>query len=206
MSLARLQRFITRPLRRAIRLRPSRPLRPLPLTQEHVDSDARLFWSRQAYLDTLPKGGVWTEVGVLRGDFASQILTKTKPTKLHLIDKQLTRFDVRTRFADRPNVECHEGQSTDVLATFPDAYFDCVYIDAGHRYANVRADATVAARKTKPAGIIIFNDYVIWSHIEGYEYGIVATVNEMCVNEGWQIVAFCLQQEMYCDVALRRRP
>ena len=188
-----------------MRLRSSRPLRPLPLAEGHVAPNARLFWSREAYLDTLPKSGVWTEVGVLRGDFASEILERTKPTKLHLIDKQLSRWDVRNRFAAHSIVECHEGHSADILATFPDAYFDCVYIDAGHRYPNVRADASVAARKTKPAGIIIFNDYVIWSHIEGYEYGIVPTVNEMCVNEGWQIVAFCLHSEMYCDVALRRR-
>ncbi len=204
MSLERLQRFITDPLRRAMRLNPSRPLRPLPLGKEHVASDAKLFWSREAYLDTLPKGGIWTEVGVSRGDFSSQILSRTKPARLHLIDKQLARHEVGKKFADQPNVECHEGQSAAVLTTFPDAYFDCVYIDAGHRYPDVRQDATVAAKKTKPAGIMIFNDYVIWSHIEGYEYGIVPTVNEMCVNEGWQIIAFCLQHEMYCDVALQR--
>jgi hypothetical protein len=68
----------------------------------------------------------------------------------------------------------------------------------------VRADATAAAPKVKPEGLLIFNDYIVWSHHENFGYGVVQTVNELCVNEGWRMVAFCLHEDMYCDVALKR--
>ena len=86
-----------------------------------------------------------------------------------------------------PNVELHEGLSDRVLCAFPDHYFDWVYIDAGHHYEAVRSDATNAAHKVKPDGLLIFNDYIIWSHLEGCAYGVVTVVNEMCRNEGWEM-------------------
>jgi hypothetical protein len=184
-------------------LRTSNPPVPPSLRQEHI-AGATLFASRHHYLATLPKGGVCAEVGVWRGDFSDHILNATKPTELHLIDINFARFDVRRRFKGYSSVKFHEGRSADVLAAFPDEHFDWIYIDAGHDYENVKTDATLAAQKIKADGLLIFNDYTMWSHREGCVYGVVQTVNEMCVNEGWRMVAFCLQPEMYCDVALRR--
>jgi len=198
-----LPRRWSRTVGRLSRLNSSRPDKPLPLNSEHV-SGAQLFASRQDYIASLPNGAICAEVGVQHGNFSAYILETAKPDKLHLIDRSLSQFNVKERFAGQPNVVFHEGQSADILRSFPDAYFDWVYIDAGHRYKAVRADATIAARKTKPSGLLIFNDYIIWSHLEGFEYGVVRTVNEMCTNERWQMVAFCLSQEMYCDVALAR--
>ena len=185
-------------------LKHDRPHAPLSLKPEHI-ANARLFASRLDYMASLAKGAVCAEVGVQRGDFSVYILDILQPRKLHLIDRDLTRLDVRGRFAGVPNVELHEGLSDRVLCAFPDHYFDWVYIDAGHHYEAVRSDATNAAHKVKPDGLLIFNDYIIWSHLEGCAYGVVTVVNEMCRNEGWEIVAFCLNPEMYCDVALKRR-
>jgi hypothetical protein len=184
------------------RLDRQRPDRPLPLTHEHV-AGAALFATRHDYIASLPKGGVCAEVGVQRGNFSVHILEAAKPRELHLIDMDFTKLG--NRFEGNPVAIRHHGLSVEVLASFPDGYFDWIYIDAGHTYKDVRADATMASLKVKPDGLLIFNDYIIWSHHEGYAYGIVQTVNEMCVNEGWRMVAFCLQHNLYCDVALQRR-
>lgn len=185
------------------RLDRKRPDKPLALRSEHVAS-AKIFASRYDYIASLPKGGVCTEVGVQNGKFSAFLLETIKPEKLHLID--LTFAKLRNpAVRENPAVVLHEGDSAATLNSFPDGHFDWIYIDAGHLYENVRADATAAARKVKPGGLIIFNDYIIWSHHEGFAYGVVQTVNEMCVNEGWEIVAYCLQENLYCDVALRKR-
>jgi hypothetical protein len=50
----------------------------------------------------------------------------------------------------------------------------------------------------------VFNDYAVWSYLELQPYGVVAAVNELCLNDGWKIVYLALPNHMYCDVALRR--
>ena len=173
------------------------------LQQHHVDG-ARLFADRETYLDHLPKGAVCAEVGVGMGNFSAEILKRTQAKTLHLIDIDFDRFKVRERFAHEPRVMWHQGRSIDVLNLFPPAYFDWVYIDADRSYDAVKADAATAASRLKPDGTLVFNDYIFWSHAEAMPYGIVHTVNDMCINDGWRVVAFCLHDWMYCDIAIRR--
>ena len=205
MRLSHFPRDLSRFIRRSIGFPPSHERLPnvLPLQQHHV-ANVKVFAGRNAYIDTLPKGAICAEVGVLRGDFSAYILEATKPRRLHLIDFNLTHYDVAKRFAAHDNIACHEGYSAQVLRSFADDYFDWVYIDAGHGYANVRADVDAAIPKVQPNGLLIFNDYILWSHYEKRYYGVVPVVNELCVNEGWRLEAFCLSNNMYCDVALRR--
>lgn len=205
MRLMHFPRDLSRFIRRSIGVPPSHERLPkvLDLQQQHV-ANAKVFAGRNAYIDTLPKGAICAEVGVLRGDFSAYILEATKPRRLHLIDFNLTRYRVHKRFAAHDNIACHEGHSAEVLRSFGNDYFDWVYIDAGHSYASVRADVDAAIPKVRPNGLLIFNDYILWSHYEGRYYGVVPVVNELCVNEGWRLEAFCLTNNMYCDVALRR--
>jgi ubiquinone/menaquinone biosynthesis C-methylase UbiE len=202
-------RLLRRPVRRLlcgsnrVKLERDRPDKPLPLGSEHV-SGAVLFATRHDYIASLPKGGICAEVGVLRGNFSAHILQTVRPDRLHLIDRDPCRHNVRQRFADCSAIEYHEGDSAELLVSFPDSYFDWIYIDAGHHYEAVRADADAASRKLKPGGVMIFNDYIIWDHLCAKRYGVVQTVNELCVKEGWKVVAFCLNAEMICDVALTR--
>ncbi len=42
--------------------------------------------NKQEFLDLLPKGGRWAEIGVFRGDLSDQILKICQPAELHLID------------------------------------------------------------------------------------------------------------------------
>jgi predicted O-methyltransferase YrrM len=179
---------------------------PAQLKPEHV-RNARVFADRYDYLTHMPKGKRVAEVGVWKGDYSDHILRYTTPKQLHLFDLDLARFSVRERFAEEAatkRVVFHEGDAAELLETLPDGYFDWIYVDAGHDYASVRADASVCARKVAPGGLLVFNDYLFWSHTEARPYGVVQVVNEMCVNEGWVVKAFSLHAGMYCDIAITR--
>jgi len=70
----------------------------------------------------------------------------------------------------------------------------------------VRRDIAVGRRKVKKTGLMLFNDYIPWSYVEMQPYGVMAAVNELCIDDGWEIVYLALPPHMYCDVALRRVP
>ena len=53
-------------------------------------------------------------------------------------------------------------------------------------------------------GYLIFNDYTYWSPVECIPYGVMHAVNELCLDEDWQVAYFALDPYMYCDVAIRR--
>jgi len=91
-----------------------------------------------------------------------------------------------------------------LLAQFPNGFFDWIYVDADHRYEAVARDATVAARKLKPGGTLVFNDYTMWSPIEGIPYGVPQVVHELCLADGWEFVYLALDPQGYFDVAIRR--
>lgn len=86
----------------------------------------------------------------------------------------------------------------------PNSTYDVIYIDGDHSYEGVLRDADVSARKLKSNGILIFNDYIIFDHVLGDPYGVVPVVHEFCVNRGWQVLFFALQNQLFCDIALGR--
>lgn len=92
-------------------------------------------------------------------------MTITKPKKLHLIDGNFDLF--KTEINQKPllqagiengTVELHEGDSSTMLASFPEEYFDWIYIDADHAYEGVCKDIQQGYAKVKPDGMMVFND------------------------------------------------
>lgn len=157
--------------------------------------------------DHLPKGGVVAEIGSLRGANAHTILQGADPSELHLIDRD---FGLLDRELLRPGLEAgvvhlHESDSASGLAAFPDEHFDWIYIDGDHSYGGVRRDIEQATRKVKRDGLLVFNDYILFSHLELLgTYGVVHAVNELCLEEGWEFRFLALERYMYCDVAIGR--
>jgi predicted O-methyltransferase YrrM len=176
---------------------------PKALRDEHV-KECRLYADRIAMLRSFRKGGVWVEVGTAAGAFAGQILEICQPRELHLIDVDfnLVRKDKHVSESDR--VTFHQGFSWDVLQSFPDDYFDFIYIDANHDLYAVAKDTSAGMKKLNQDGVLIFNDYIIFSHVDMCPMGVVPVVNALCNDDGWVMVALALQNKMYCDVALRR--
>jgi hypothetical protein len=173
----------------------------------------------------IPEGGVIAEVGVLRGDFSLCLLEKLKPRKFVAFDTfnchkmpkiwgtpskeffdGLTQLDCfrRTTAAFGDVVVIERGLSGDTMPKYADRSFDLVYIDADHRYEGVKADAERAAKMVKDSGILMFDDYILHDHIAHEPYGTVPAVNEMIVNQGWQVLGFSLDRDMFCNIAIRK--
>ena len=177
------------------------------LTERHL-KNCRLLPYREAILQKMRIGGVVAEVGVQTGQFSKSIIDICQPFKLHLIDLDLQRFSIHNKFKqeiDAGIVYLHEGDSSSIIQDFPNNYFDFIYIDADHSYQGVKRDIQAAKSKIMEQGFLIFNDYTYWSPVECMRYGVIQAINELCLEEDWEIIYFALQPRMYCDVALKRR-
>lgn len=202
---------------------------PYVLKQIHVEN-ARLFADRIEMLRSFSsqKGLTIAEIGVAYGDFSKSILDILNPKSFHAYDIfQFHKVPVicgektgnilnglshraffEKRFAkeiDAGQVLVFEGDSATEMEKREDGTYDIIYIDGDHHYDGVYRDAIVSMMKLKPGGILIFNDYIYFDHIAGYHYGIIQVVNDLCVNHGWEITHFAFHQQMFCDVAIRRR-
>jgi hypothetical protein len=179
-----------------------------PRLSEKQLENCRLMCNREAILGKMKTGGVAAEVGVQAGAFSRNILQICSPARLHLIDIDLRSHSISEKFkaeVDAGVVELHEGDSSSVLRTFPDSYFDFIYIDGDHSYQGVKRDIEAGKSKVKRDGFLIFNDYTYWSPVECMPYGVIQAVNELCLQDGWEMAYFALAYWMYCDVALQRR-
>ena len=137
--------------------------------------------SRDNILKMLPKLSIGAEVGVAKGKFSKRILKIVKPSKLYLIDawsvdalsnKQLHNYlesqddvdkwfaNVTKTFSAHDNVVILRGTSQNILNTFPDSFFDWVYLDAGHFYDDILSDLEISFKKVKSGGLILGDDYI----------------------------------------------
>lgn len=135
---------------------------------------------RARMLGQMPRGGVAAEIGVWEGNFSEKILEITDPKELHLIDpwlyqpefantgfgrqKNENRMDemyaeVEAKFLKDKRVKLHRAMSKAALESFPDGYFDWVYIDGNHNEPFVGEDLALARVKVKPGGVIAGDDF-----------------------------------------------
>ena len=123
--------------------------------------------------------GYGAEVGVFRGDFSAEILKKWRGKKLYLIDSwryfnnevdisnvrwcgQVANFSDTLfqtyKYAEKSTII--RDLSLEAVRLFKDAFFDFVYLDAGHRFENVSADIREWYKKVKPGGYLMGHDYL----------------------------------------------
>lgn len=164
--------------------------------------------NRLALLDLLPKGGNYAEIGVDRGDFSQEILTRCRPDRLHLFDIDTTRLTntaVLNALAERGSpVKIHAGDSSTNMGKVPDGYFDVIYIDGDHAYEGVRRDIAASVPKLKPEGVLVFNDYCVWSPTSMTHCGVARAVHEFVCDNPWKLRYIALQSMMYNDVMIVR--
>ncbi|GMG81303.1 hypothetical protein LNKW23_05160 [Paralimibaculum aggregatum] len=169
---------------------------------------------REAMLERLPKGGRVAEIGVAAGDFTAEILARTAPERLDLVDVWgSARYSgdlmesVARRFAgeiDAGRVRMHRGLSTEIGPGFADGCFDWVYIDTDHSYATTRDELALYAAKVKPGGILAGHDYTSGSWVSLLPYGVIAAVHEFCVAEDWELLYLTAEQRVPPSFAIRR--
>jgi hypothetical protein len=167
----------------------------------------RVFANRHRAIESLPQGGIVAEVGTQTGNFANHIFKAARPSSLHLFDLSLDWFD--SRLLVEPirdgRVQIHLGDSSTELGKFPAEHFDWLYIDGDHSYRGVSRDIAQAVRTVKRDGLLVFNDYTVWSPLEACNYGVLKAVNELVNSGEWEFVYLALHPWGYHDVALRRR-
>jgi SAM-dependent methyltransferase len=177
-----------------------------PTLHEDNLKNSRVVPIRDSILAFMPKGGICAEIGTQAGRFAQRLLSVLRPSALHLFDLDFAPFD-RAPFEAAIHdgvVSLHQGDSSALLATFPERHFDFIYIDADHSYEGVVKDLAQAERVLKDSGWIVCNDYTLFSPLENIKYGVYRAVNEFCLQRGFEIVYLGLQLWGYHDVALRR--
>jgi len=172
-----------------------------------------LFKHRNDLLDfALPHGGVVAEIGTCVGVFANEIILRTHPKRLHLVDLWLRIEGMRDyrHVTDQQHLErmravqvgmanriklgeviLHQGLSSAVIQSFADGAFSWVYVDADHRYESVYADLVSIAPKVCMDGFIAGHDYLSPSESRiaaACRYGVVEAVGEFCAKHNWEIM------------------
>jgi hypothetical protein len=198
----RLRALTPSPVRSAHRILRSTSAQPASkaLTPELVEH-CHFFADRVHMLGALPRNGVVAELGTYRGDFARAIALNSDPRELHLVDIDFTHFIADGLESGR--VQRHTGLTHEVIASFPDAYFDWIYIDADHAFSGVMRDAEASAPKVRPGGYLVFNDF---AHIDPSlgRYGVHAAVTTFATEHRWPLRLFAFDASALYDVALRR--
>lgn len=184
-----------------------------PLEAKHI-ANLRVLPDRHRMLDLLPKGAIVAEIGVDEGVFTEQILNRTSPRKLHLIDSWATerfhtglKLAIEEKFSARiaeGSLAVHRGLSTEVLSTFEDGYFDWVFIDTNHQYGTTRDELALAERKVKAGGIIAGHDYTLGNWVKGLRYGVIEAVREFCVRRDWEFIYQTCEPDGFHSFALRK--
>ena len=150
--------------------------------------------TRVDLINLLPKNAVVAEIGVAAGNFSREILRTTNPSHLFLVDcwEDHAAYPesgyaglyqgVIEQFKDNPTVTIIRQFSKVAAATFPDNFFDWVYIDANHSYEAVRDDLAAWLPKIKNGGFIAGHDYMNHAY-----FGVVRAVDEFVAKHNYTI-------------------
>jgi SAM-dependent methyltransferase len=168
-------------------------LRPRQLPQDYL-THCTLLSDRTELVRRLPRQAVVAEVGTEYGNFAKTILEIAESREFHIFDHSFGRFN--RAFFDSEilsgRVILHEGDSSTEMSKLPEALFDWIYIDGDHSFEGVSRDIREAKRLIGPDGFLIFNDYTVYSPLERTQYGVMRAVNDLCLDEDFEIVMFAL--------------
>jgi hypothetical protein len=176
-------------------------------------------WTRESLLRQMPKGAICAEIGVWLGDFSTEILEVTKPKSLHLIDPWKYETDgpasqslyggkvgesqeyidsvydtVLERFARElrsGTVVLHRAASSEAALTFPDEYFDWIYIDGNHLYEFVKRDLESYHSKVKQGGYITGDEY---GEPGWWDGGVEKAVDEFVAVGSCELIAILKNQ------------
>lgn len=182
------------------------------LEEKHTET-CRLLPNRLAMLDRLPRHAVVAEVGVAFGDFSQEIMKRADPAALHLIDAWSTeRYragleKIRQSFSNEIETErvvINQGLSTDVLETYPDDFFDWVYIDTDHTYQTTIQELRTAQRIVRPSGHIAGHDHCTGNVVKPFPYGVVQAVTQFCKEEGWTYAFLTAESHGHASFCLRK--
>jgi SAM-dependent methyltransferase len=79
----------------------------------------------------------------------------------------------------------HVGDDCEILETFPNGYFDWVYLDTSHRYEETVRELEVISRKVKPDGFIAGDDWM--DDPKDVNGGAGVAIYEFCHANHWVV-------------------
>ncbi len=185
-------------------------------------------FDRFELLKFLPKKGKVAEIGVKRGKYAHKIFNINKPEKLHLIDPwgideddsymivaRENSLDMQSYYErvletfssqiDSGEVQIHRNYSCHAVTSFPDLYFDWVYVDANHLYGPVLNDLISLGPKVKEDGFIVGHDFVNSAKTSKEGYGVTEAVYSFLkLNPDFSLVL--LTNEVHGSFVISKHP
>ena len=106
---------------------------------------------------------------------ASEKFSETWDNVLYRCGENLIEWRDHKNDSGINKINVLRGYSTDVYQQFMDNDFDFIYIDASHKYEDVKADIQLYSRKLRHHGIMAGNDYDV--NMGGHE-GVKKAVDE----------------------------
>lgn len=182
------------------------------LASRHLHGST-LLPSREHLLDLLPKNAIVAEVGVAFGDFTIEIIERTNPQCIHLVDLWGSeRYkegleNIKQKFStviQSNNMIINQGLSIQVLPTFPDKYFDWLYIDTDHSFKTTYQELLLSESKVKDGGLILGHDYCTGNVITPVPYGVIEAVNKFCVDRNWLYLYLTVESHGHMSFCLRK--
>lgn len=190
-------------------------------------TEAKIYESRFAMLNDLPKNLSFIEVGVAYGDFSEEIIKKCTPAKFIAVDhfgfesfpeiwgespsirfKGLSHEEFyKNRISELQKIYNFEylhlpGNSAEMVLRGPN--FDIAYIDAGHSFEDVALDTKSVISKLNSHGHIIFNDYIWRDTHNANIYGVVRVANKLIAEGGFKVRGLALNPKMFCDLWIQK--
>lgn len=189
-------------LLRAIQLAVVSPPQKSPCIPQHLLNGCKFLSCREDMLHHLPKESVGCEIGVLYGSFSQKILDICAPSELHLLDIDFSKLKQNVR--SNSSVHLHRGLSHEIMTSFPDNYFDWIYVDGDHSYQGIKKDIESSYPKLKIGGLLIFNDFGRIVRTTLGTFGVHQAVCELAVEKELPFAYFCFEGEALYDVALMK--
>lgn len=164
-------------------------------------------------LDRMPKCARVAELGVAFGDFSREILQRTEPRRLFLIDSwaseryQAGLQDIRERFAEEiesGRVIVKRALSADALREFAPGTLDWVYIDTNHTYETTLEELALCDSILGNEGRIAGHDFCTGNVIDAIPYGVVEAVTKFCKDASWRFEYLTVESRGHFSFCLKR--
>lgn len=168
-------------------------------------ADARVAASRALLLESLPKGGVVAELGTADLGRSRALAEATRPRALHLF-VPASETGEPTGLAELlpGRTTVHAGDPALLLGQQPAEAFDLVVLGGDASYAGALRGLVAAEARLRPGGLLVVNDYTVWSVASMSRSGVARAANEFANSRRWPVAALALQSAGYYDLCLRR--